>query len=117
MKKRVYAGLIVVACVTVGVVFLVAPRPNQRSTPEETELKALRAQVEKLEQTTAKLQRELGDMRGRPQVQVLAPENPIMVPSGMPPKSGSQVPPGWKPFEFNGMTYYLTPLKHESGIN
>ena len=36
------------------------------------------------------------------------PPNVVVAP---PAAKGSQVPPNWQPFEFNGATYYVIPLE------
>ena len=61
--------------------------------------------VERLERKTADLQRQVDDLKRRAQVTTLAlPQNAIA--------PGHPVPPGAKPFRFNGMTYYLTPVRN-----
>ena len=39
-----------------------------------------------------------------------APNNVVTPPGAQ----SDHVPPGWKPFEFNGATYYVVPLEHRA---
>jgi cell division protein FtsB len=92
---------------------------NTAVSPESS--RDLKAEVDRLSQTVAKLQAQLDAAQRAPLVQFdqngqngpgvnrhfNIPTNGVVIPS--PPVSG-QVPKSWIPFEFNGATYYTVPL-------
>ena len=101
-----------------------APAPDAA----EKKLQSMREMFTDLAEEVGKLRRESKDLRAdndalkrkleeyervlrwrrdnRPGALVIPPE----APRGQP---GNAVPKNWKPFEFNGATYYLVPLKAE----
>jgi hypothetical protein len=120
MSSRRY-GQLALACVIVSAIVCVAPSSAEQAVPPapaapaakdpakliksledllkgyQEENAALRAQVAELEAQVVRLQRKA-----------------VMVPQpGVPGQS--QVPPGWQPFQFNGMTYYVVPLGDGQG--
>jgi len=109
--------IVIVASMIAGAALLLFGVANQRAVngkAGKAELRDLNAKIQLLEQKTAELQNELKDLQNRPP-SLLAVPGPSPVPVTPPVKSAlphPQVPSGWVPFEFNGMTYYLTPLGH-----
>ena len=65
----------------------------------------LRARVQELEEEVERLQ--VAQLRLKQNKAIAVPQ------PGVPGQS--QVPPTWKPFEFNGMTYYVVPLGDNQG--
>ena len=114
MKMQIKTGIVIVASMIAGAALLLFGVANQRAVNGKAEVRDLRAKIQHLEQKTAELQNELKDLQNRPP-SLLAVPGPSPVPVTPPVKSAlphPQVPSGWVPFEFNGMTYYLTPLGH-----
>lgn len=103
-----------VASMITGAALLLFGVAKRTAVNGKAEVRDLRAKIQDLEQKTAELQSELKDLQNRPP-SLLATPGQAPVPVTRPVKSSfphPQVPPGWVPFEFNGMTYYLTPLGH-----
>ncbi len=113
------AGLLLMIGVVVGLAVLgmgaVAPVP----APESSEVKQLKKEVETLRQRVDALEERLKEdllvpapkdgRRGSPFI-IPAPKGGRRAPGFVIPAPGSgQVPPHWKEFEFNGMTYYIVP--------
>ena len=121
MSSRRYRQL-AIACVIVSATFCVAPSRAEHAVPPapaapaapkdpaqvikslqdllkgyQDENAALRAKVTELEAQVVRLQRKA-----------------VMVPQPGAPGQ-PQVPPGWQPFQFNGMTYYVVPLGEGQG--
>ena len=76
----------------------------------------LRDHNEQLRAENEMLKRQLalqGQNKPNGGVFVLPPEalRDLQVPQGQAPRGSGQVPPGWRPFEFNGATYYIIPLR------
>jgi len=46
--------------------------------------------------------------------QVPSAGKPVTI-APLPNQPSQELPPGWQPHEFNGMTYYVVPLAHPSG--
>ena len=89
----------VVAALSMGAV---APVPS----PQSSEVAQLKKEVESLRQRVDSLEQQLKKglipapfRGGRAKPDII---NPYPWPR--------QVPPDWKPFEFNGMTYYIVPI-------
>ncbi|MCL5280326.1 MAG: hypothetical protein M1376_10515 [Planctomycetes bacterium] len=114
------AGLLLIIGVVVGLAVLsvgaVAPVP----APESSEIKQLKKEVETLRQRVDALEERLKEdllvpapkegRRGSPFI-IPAPKGGRRAPGFVIPAPGSgQVPPHWKEFEFNGMTYYIVPI-------
>jgi len=122
MKTQIKTRIVIVASMITGAALLlfgVANRTVVNGKAGKAELRDLNAKIQHLEQKTAELQSELKDLQNRPQSSVAVP-GPSPVPVTPPVKSSfphPQVPPGWVPFEFNGMTYYLTPLGHATQLS
>jgi hypothetical protein len=112
------AGMIgAVATMCVGAV---APVPAQGSTEIEQlkkEVEALRRRVDSLEE---RLKEDLippapKDGGRRSPFIVPAPKDGRRMPGFVIPAPGSgRVPPHWREFEFNGMTYYIVPIDNPS---
>jgi outer membrane murein-binding lipoprotein Lpp len=111
MNRKINVGLIAVGCVTLAA-FLLLMAQAQRIDRAQAELKALRAKVERLERDTTAFQSKSSNDREHPRTLITLPGETLMAPSSLPLAPGTKIPPGWKPFEFNGLTYYLTPLKN-----
>lgn len=113
-------GLLLIIGAVAGLAVLsvgaVAPVP----APESSEIKQLKKEVEALRQRVDSLEERLKedllvptpkDGRRRPDFIVPAPKDGRRTPGFVipVPRSG-QVPPHWREFEFNGMTYYIVPI-------
>jgi hypothetical protein len=111
MKARLKAGIAVLAAIGTGTVLLVVSRPGAVAGRSEKEWNELNAKVERLERTTARLQNELDEAR-KPFPALTTQPAQIINPPGMNNLTvpGSPAPPGSRPFVFNGITYYVTPL-------
>ena len=118
--KRTGLGLMigVVAGLAVLGVGAVAPVPS----PESSEIKQLKKEVEALRQRVDSLEERLKEdlippapkdgQRGSPFI-VPAPKDGRRTPGFVIPTPGPRrVPPHWREFEFNGMTYYVVPINN-----
>ncbi len=118
------AGLLLIIGVVVGLAVLsmggVAPVP----APESSEIKQLKKEVEALRQRVDSLEQRLKEdlipptpkdgKRGSPFI-IPAPKDGRRMPGFVIPGPGSgRVPPHWREFEFNGMTYYIVPCDSAS---
>ncbi len=111
MKAQTYAGFVVLAAMGIGMVLLVQSRPGTAVRHTDKEWNELSAKVERLERTTARLQKELDETRKSFPTFTSQPADILKLPAGMNPTvSPTGVPPGSTPFVFNGITYYVTPL-------
>jgi hypothetical protein len=113
-------GLLLIIGVVVGLAVLgvgaVAPVP----APESSEITQLKKEVEALRQRVDSLEERLKedlipptpkDGRRRSPFIIPAPKDGRRAPGFIIPAPGSgQVPPHWREFEFNGMTYYIVPI-------
>jgi hypothetical protein len=124
MKKRIYVAFFAGACVTSLIAAALWIKQTQQVRSREVVIKALHEQVEQLGQTVVDLRKELGELREhqkRVAASMGSPSRPLPhlpVDSSGPPASrlvpDGKVPAG-QPFEFNGRTYYLTPLESAPG--
>jgi hypothetical protein len=106
--KRMGLLLIIgaVAGLTVLSVGAVAPVPPQRSS----EIEQLRNEVAALRRRVASLEERLKDGSV-----VVIPKEGKGRPDIIDPSHGfHRVPPHWREFEFNGMTYYIVPINNTS---
>jgi len=116
MKKPIYIVLVALASTAAVTAFLVLSDGSHRPELKPGNSQELNAKIERLEQKIAALQRELSDIRARPPQTVFVTRERIaegigsVIPAVPAAALKPEVPPGWKPFEFNGLTYYLTPL-------
>ena len=98
-----------------------AQPPKDRTDPKWVEL--MQQTLKELTDENVKLRREMSDLRDQKdflnrrleeceKLLLQQKENrrvwDLVVP---PPQGNAQVPPNWKPFEFNGATYYMIPLE------
>jgi len=120
--KRTGLLLIVGAVAGLAVLSLgaVAPVPS----PESSEIKQLKKDVEALRQRVDSLEERLKEDLIAPTPKDGRQRSPFIVPT---PKDGrrtpgfvipgptpGRVPPHWREFEFNGMTYYIVPINSTS---
>ena len=106
--KRASLLLIVGAVAGLAVLGVGAVAPV--SAPESSEIKQLKKEVETLRQRVASLEERLKDGSV-----VVIPKEGRSRPDIIDPYPGfRRVPPHWRPFEFNGMTYYIVPCDNTS---
>jgi hypothetical protein len=111
MKTQTYAGIIVLAAIGVGTVLLVLSRTGTAARHSDKEWNELNAKVERLEQTTTRLQKELDEARKPVPNVATQPAEIMRLPAAANlTATAPQMPAGSMPFMFNGVTYYLTPL-------
>ena len=127
MSSRRYRQLAVV-CVVVSATFCVAPSSAEQAVPAPAApgakdpaklMKSLEDLLKSYQEENARLraqvetqQAQLVELEG--QIVRLMRSKAVMAPQpGVPGQS--QVPPGWQPFQFNGMTYYVVPLEGSRG--
>jgi len=117
-------GLLLIIAVVAGLAVLsvgaVAPVP----APESSEIKQLKKEVDALRQRVDSLEERLKedlipptpkDGQRRSPFIVPAPKDGRRMPGFIIPAPGSgRVPPHWREFEFNGMTYYIVPCDSTS---
>jgi hypothetical protein len=111
MKKQIFVGFIVLTVITIGTALFLYQRPVPKADHNQAEWNELNAKVERLERTTAALQKELAELQKPLPILMLAQTGSIVVP--MAPNTGgpdNQLPAGSRPFVFNGITYYDIPL-------
>jgi hypothetical protein len=126
MKKRIYVAFFAGACVTSLIATGLWVKQTQQVRSREVVIKALHEQVEQLGQTVVDLRKELGEMREHQKRVAAAPGSPARTlpqppgdlsgPAIIPLVPNGKVPAG-QPFEFNGRTYYLTPLESGAGAS
>jgi hypothetical protein len=113
MKKHIlYSGAIVFAALTLAAALVWARHPVPSRANGGAQLQELRNRISQLESKAAALEKELGEVRKKPQptpTVIYTPANEV-IPSVTTSPTPEQIPPGWKPFGFNGITYYFTPL-------
>jgi len=98
MKARIAIAL-AGCCVFGGILALAA---DDESTPKPSELDALRKQIKDLEARVMVLE-------GR--FHIARPDPNVAIPQ--PWLHGRPVPENWRRHEFNGMPYYVIPLRHD----
>ncbi len=117
-------GLLLIIGAVAGLAVLsvgaVAPVPSS----ESSEIKQLKKEVEALRQRVDSLEERLKedlipptpkDSQRRSPFIVPAPKDGRRTPGFVIPAPGSgRVPPHWREFEFNGMTYYIVPIDNPS---
>jgi TolA-binding protein len=117
MKKHIlYSGSIILASLIIAAALVSARHPAQTQTDNGQQLKELKAQVGRLETKAAALQKELNELHKQTPTVIYTPANQL-IPATTTESERPEIPPGWKPFEFNGITYYLTPLAHEAEVS
>lgn len=99
--------LVLVGLVTVGIVLGVAAAASQPSS-ESSQIGQLRAEIADLRQRVESLEEQVKDhsivipkQNGR--------QGPIVI---QPYRSPREIPKDWKPFDFNGMQYYIVPINN-----
>jgi|SRR5882724_4563961 len=121
MKTHIlYSGAIVFGSLII-VVALAWPGHSATSRSNNGEqLKALQNRISQLETKAASLEKELERLQKQATKQmptvIYTPANEV-VPSIITGQAPAQTPPGWKPFEFNGMTYYFAPLGQKTEVS
>jgi hypothetical protein len=117
MKKHIlYSASIIFASLIIAAAMVSARHPAQTQSDNGQQLKELKAQVGRLETKAAALQKELDQLHNQTPKVIYTLANQLIPPANTKPDL-PEIPPGWKPFEFNGITYYLTPLAHEAEIS
>ena len=118
MKKHIlYSASIIFASLIIAAALVFARRPAQTQSDNGQKLEELKAQVGRLETKAAALQKELDQLHKQTPTVIYTPANQLIPPATTTESEPSEIPPGWKPFEFNGITYYLTPLAHEAEVS
>jgi len=110
MKKHIlYSGSIVVASLVIAAALILPRHTVQRQSDNSGQLKELLTRVGQLESKAAALEKELEQVRRQAPNLIYTPANELFpAPATVP--APEQIPPGWKPYPFNGTTYYITPL-------
>jgi hypothetical protein len=111
MPTRLLNRLMLVGSVVL-IACLVAPSRAQEKKKDPAEvLKTLEQMLNDYRDENATLKARVKDLEG--QVQNLKQSRVInVVPQ---PGATAQPPPSWKPFQFNGATYYVVPLASNGG--
>jgi hypothetical protein len=110
MKKHIlYSGSIILASLVIAAALVFARHAAQRQSDNGQQLKELKARIGRLETKTAALQKELDQAHKQTSTVIYMPANELIPPAST-SSAPSRIPPGWKPYEFNGLTYYFTPL-------
>ena len=132
MNKRHYGSLFALGCAALGLALFLAITAFLEAQRDKATFKVLMAKVERLESSRVELQQELSELRSKGQTGAFPPNHLLVAPPALAkepkatlpryllpvpranpsptPKSVPGIPPGWQPFEFNGLTYYITPL-------
>jgi outer membrane murein-binding lipoprotein Lpp len=117
MKKHtLYSASIVLASFAIAAALVLVRRPEPVQNESSQQLKELRARIAQLETKATALQREMDQVRKEPAKVIYTSANELSSPPGT-AVAREQVPPGWKPHEFNGMTYYFTLLGEKAEIS
>jgi hypothetical protein len=115
-KHFLYSASILFASLLIAAALVFARRPAQPQSDNGQQLKEFKAQISRLEIKAASLQKELDQLRKQTPAPIYTPANQLIPPA----TTGSeplQIPLGSKPFEFNGVTYYFTPLGHKPEVS
>lgn len=108
-----YCGAIVFASLIIAAALLWPRNPAPSRSNNGKQLQELQNRISQLENKAASLEKELGRVRDQSPKQsptVIYTPASEAVPAVTTEPVPAKIPPGWKPFEFNGMTYYFTPL-------
>lgn len=123
MKKQLlYSGAIVLGSAMIAAAVLFARHPTQIDTNKtqrsnnNQQIEELNARIARVEQKAAALRTELDQVRRQPQSVIFTPATNFAPRVVTQPESRG-VPPSWKPFEFNGRTYYFTPLGEKAELS
>ena len=136
-KKMIFTGLFLVA-ILAALSLLLSSTKRTPTSYVQADVKELRERIKHLEQLTATLEKKLNEKHdnqikhatftpdGKALVtqgdnatriwQLHDPKAPgTLLPAPVQPapalnSPAASIPPGWKPHEFNGMTYYVVPL-------
>lgn len=117
MKKHIlYSGAIVLASLVIAVALMLMRQPAPSQTDNGQELRELRSKIAQLETKTAAVQKELDQVHKQTPRLIYTPvkESISQAPTAV---AREQIPPGWKAHEFNGLTYYFTPLGQGSEVS
>jgi len=103
--KRTRLPLLIVAVITAGVVLGVAAAASQPAK-ESSEIEQLRDEIAALRQRVEALEKRLPDHS------IIIPKDngrqgPIVIEPPAPTRKG------WRPFEYNGMRFYVVPIDSE----
>jgi hypothetical protein len=117
MKKHIlYSGAMVLASLVIAATLMSARHPAAPQTDNSQELRELRTRIAQIEAKTAAVQKELGQVHKQIPTLIYTPvnESSSQAPAAV---AREQIPPGWKAHEFNGLTYYFTPLGQGTEIS
>jgi hypothetical protein len=110
MKTQIlYSSSIIFASLVIAGALVFARHPARSQSDYSAQLNELKARTGDLENKAGALQNELDQVRKRTPTVIFTPANQLTPPATTGPKP-RQIPPGWKTYEFNGLTYYFTPL-------
>jgi hypothetical protein len=117
MKKRV-SGVVILQLMILAAAALFGWRIHQRLEASENKLKDLSENLQRFQQEAAgaRAERANRETAAEQHHQVLdllkhaADPGKVFAPLTNPASPKPEIPPGWVPFEFNGLTYYYTPL-------
>jgi hypothetical protein len=111
LHARPFRRLVILASVVLAAALVSPTRAQEKQqaakkkTPAEV-MKSLEQLVKDYQDENAALRERVTDLER--QVETLKQNRVVnVVPQ---PGAPAQVPPGWKPFQFNGGTYYVVPL-------
>lgn len=114
MKTLIYLGFIAVAAITIVTAAELSSQNNGPTELAQVNLEILKAKVERLERKTADLQKEIAELREQQQRLSTVSQNSSVAPLLVNPSPKAEIPSGWSPREFNGLTYYLVPLGQDT---
>ena len=106
----VLVGLIIIAA---GSVSLAEPA-KQAPTDGSMRERALRQMLADMADKNARLEEE--SKRLKDEINLLKARRAVEIPRVAPQQSAPSVPKDWKPFNFNGQTYYVIPLSGGNSI-
>jgi hypothetical protein len=121
MKKQIFAFLAGL-CVAGAISSVLLEQSSRQVRSQDTAVSALSQQVDYLSQTVVDLRKELSTLRERQRAAAASAPMKTLPPvrtDWVGPEPSRVVPdgktPAGQPFEFNGRTYYLTPLQNRAG--
>ena len=118
------AALLLIVGAVAGLAVLSAGAVAPVASPESSEIKQLKKEVETLRQRVDSLEERLKENLIPPAPKDGQRRSPFVVPPRkdgrrapgfvIPAPGTGRVPPHWREFEFNGMTYYIVPCDSAS---
>ena len=102
-KARVFIPLTVLAIG--GLMYLVVPTSTSNAQAQQNEQEtSLRAKIERLERQVEDLQKKVEHLERRP-------ASPPLYAPRVPPGQPNRAPSDWRPFPYQGQTYYWVPVE------